>query len=204
MNNLNLKNINSLKGIKIPQIEEIIVAKETTCGEDHTLVLDTEGSIWGFGLNLNGQLGLNHNKPTNKPEKIQKFSNFKLKHIISEGDVSFAINENGESFMWPINNSAGQICFSPRLLNLPEKISNIACGGGFALFLNVNGMVYSIGRNNNYGQLGHGDLHPRLKPTLIETFYLNNERISQISCGNKHCVARSLTNKAYSWGLVKK
>lgn len=202
LNNLKLKSVYSLKGVKVPQIEEIISAKEVDCGEDHTLVLDTEGNIWSFGLNLNGQLGLGHNKSVNKPEKIPKFCQNKIKHVISEGDISFAISENGESFMWPIKNSAGSISYSPKFLNLPEKISWIACGGGFALFLNTNGMVYSMGRNNTYGQLGHGDTQARLKPTLIETFHLNNDRVSQISCGNKHCVAKTYTNKAYTWGLV--
>jgi len=186
----------------VPQIDEIITAKEMDCGEEHTLILDTEGSIWSFGLNLNGQLGLGHNKQINKPEKIQKFCQNKIKHIISESDISFAISENGESYMWPIKNSAGNISYLPKFLNLPEKISWITCGGGFAMFLNVNGMVYSMGRDNTYGQLGHGDTQPRLKPTLIETFHLNNDRVSQISCGNKHCVAKTFTNKAYTWGLV--
>jgi len=166
------------------------------------LILDIEGNIWSFGLNLNGQLGLGHNRNTDKPEKISKFCQSKIRHIISEGDISFALSENGESFMWPVSNSSGNISYNPKLLNFQEKISWISCGSGFALFLNVNGMVYSIGRNNSYGQLGHGDNHPRLKPTIIETFCLNNDRISQISCGNKHCVAKTFTNKAYSWGLV--
>jgi len=102
--------------------------------------------------------------------------------------------------MWPIKGD--ELISTPKILPLREKISAISCGGGFALFLNFNGMVYSMGKNNIYGQLGHGDNFPRLKPTLIETFHLNNERISQISCGFKHCVVKSFTNKAYSWGLV--
>lgn len=152
---------------------------------------------------MNGQLGLGHNNVIDKPEKMPKFSNNKIKSVYSEGDISFIITEAGETFMWPVKNSSGSLSYSPRQLNFNERISNIACGGCFALFLTVNGLVYSMGRNNSYGQLGHGDNVPRLKPTLIETFHLNSDRVAQISCGNKHCLAKTFTNKAYSWGLVK-
>lgn len=194
--------MNKISGVKNPQFEEIINAKEISCGDDHTLILDTNGEIWSFGLNLNGQLGLGDNKSTQKPQKIEKFSNGKVRQIISKGDVSFALSETGECFMWPVNGNSGEMISTPKFLPFKEKIWTISCGGEFALFLNINGMVYSMGRTNIYGQLGHGDNLPRLKPTIIETFCINNERISQISCGFKHCVAKSFTNKCYSWGLV--
>jgi alpha-tubulin suppressor-like RCC1 family protein len=205
MGNLSICCLNKIQGVKNPQIEEIITAKEITCGDDHTLILDNEGEIWSFGLNLNGQLGLGNNKNNQKPQKIPKFSNNKIRKICSRGDISFALSETGDCFMWPIkgNKNSEEINCTPRFLPLKEKILSISCGWEFALFLNFNGMVYSMGKSNTYGQLGHGDNLPRLKPTLIEVFYLNNERISQISCGFKHCVAKTFTNKAYSWGLVK-
>ncbi len=150
-------------------------------------------------------MGLGNNKNNQKPQKIAKFSNYKIRQICSRGDISFALSENGECYMWPIkgNKNTNETISTPKFLPLKEKFLTISCGGEFALFLNNNGMVYSMGKSNTYGQLGHGDNLPRLKPTLIETFHLNNERISQISCGFKHCVAKSFTNKAYSWGLVK-
>lgn len=176
--------------------------KDIACGEDHSLIIDNNNNIWAFGLNYNGQLGLGHNKLVEFPEKLTKFTQNKIKRIESEGDVSFAITDNGEVYMWPIINNKRENIFNPRIINLQEKITNISCGGKFVLFLTVKGMIYSMGTNNSYGQLGHGDTHPRLKPSLIEIFLLNNERISQISCGFKHCVAKSYTYKAYTWGLV--
>lgn len=201
MGNLNICNLNKITEVKNPQIEEIITAKEISCGDDHTLILDNEGEIWSFGINLNGQLGLGNNKANSLPQKIPKFSSQKIRQINSRGDISFALSENGDCFMWPIK-SNNDLISNPKFLPLKEKISNISLGCGFALFLNFNGMLFSMGKSNNYGQLGHGDNLPRAKPTLIESLALNNERISQISCGFKHCVVKSHTNKAYTWGLV--
>jgi len=199
----NLQNIKCTKSFIIPQLEQLAFIKDIACGEEHSIILDNEDNLWTFGLNYNGQLGLGHNMETPNPEKIQKFTKNKIKKIESEGDISFAVTEPGEVFMWPIRNiKTGDVNSIPKLINLPEKISYVACGGGFVLFLSTNGMVFSMGKSNVYGQLGHGDAKPRLKPTLIEIFATHNERISQISCGFKHCVAKSFNNKAYSWGLV--
>lgn len=199
----NLQNINFTKNFKTPQLEQLAFIKDIACGEEHSIILDDEDNIWTFGLNYNGQLGLGHHSETQNSEKIEKFTKNKIKKIESEGDISFAVTEPGEIFMWPIRNTkTGEVISVPRPVAFPEKIGNVACGGGFVLFLSVNGMVYSMGGSNVYGQLGHGDTRPRLKPALIEIFATHNERISQVSCGFKHCVAKSYKNKAYSWGLV--
>ena len=206
-NELKPRVLNKVDGVKLPQIEEVIMTKNIACGEDHTLVLDSEGGVWAFGLNLNGQLGLGHQKPVDKPAKIQSLSNHFITSVKSGGEVNFALNDKGETFMWPCNDKDGNIILDPIKLKLPftkqEKVTTISCGNNFMLMLNNNGMVYSMGKNNNFGQLGQGDTNPRYRPTLIEFFAINNERISQISCGYKHGVAKSVIGKAYTWGLVK-
>jgi alpha-tubulin suppressor-like RCC1 family protein len=165
------------------------------------MLLDCEGNIWAFGLNLNGQLGVGHQKTVEKPIKIKGFKN-RLAIAKSEGDINFAIDEKGEAYMWPWNDKLGKIRLDPIALPFnKEKVNLIACGNNFVLFLSKQGSVYSMGKSNKYGQLGHGDNNHRYKPTLIEFFQINNERITQISCGFKHCAARSSTGKTYTWGL---
>jgi hypothetical protein len=44
---LKLKVLNKVDGIKIPEIEQIILSKGVTYGEDHSLILDQNGM---FGL----------------------------------------------------------------------------------------------------------------------------------------------------------
>jgi alpha-tubulin suppressor-like RCC1 family protein len=60
-----------------------------------------------------------------------------------------------------------------------------------------------MGSNNKFGQLGHGDNLIKLKPTLIEFFLRNNEKIVQISCGLNHVLAKNEKGKIYSWGMGK-
>lgn len=198
-----LKNINKCSQIKTPQIDNPNYVNDIACGEDHSLILDSQDDIWAFGLNYNGQLGLGHNQIVEGTSKIPKFTKNKVIKIESEGDISFATTDKGEVFMWPIRDTKkGHNILFPKQVKLPEKITSVSCGGGFCIFLNVQGMLYSWGRKNIYGQLGHGDTNPRYNPTIIEIFLNNSERISQVSCGFKHVVVKSFTNKAYSWGLV--
>ena len=226
-NELELRILNRIDGVKIPQIDEIILSNSITCGEDYTLIVDQEGKLWSFGLNLNGQLGLGHcdqiEKPTeviidnNENKTIQKNQNqnqskmsnkrqnnknrFNL--VKSAGYINFCTTEEGSIYMWPWGDREGNLHYSPKrfFLSSPqEKVTSVACGNNFCLILNNNGMVYSMGQSNKYGELGVGDFNPRYGPTPIEFFYLNKERINQISCGFKHSVAKSSTGRVYTWG----
>jgi alpha-tubulin suppressor-like RCC1 family protein len=192
--------LNKIDNYKQPQTDEVTLVKNITCGEDHTLLLDVEGNVWSFGLNLNGQLGHGHVKTVERPAKINGFKN-KISHIESEDNINFAVDEKGDSYMWPWTDKSGNINWHPLRLPFTEKISTVSCGHNFAIFLTSNGDVYSMGGTNKYGQLGHGDYNPVLRPRIIEFFTINNERINNISCGYKHCAARSLTGKVYTWGL---
>ena len=241
-NELDLKILNRIDGVKIPQIDEIILSNSITCGEDYTLIVDQEGKLWAFGLNLNGQLGLGHCEQIDKPSEVviennysdnnnnknsQKNSNMnsqnninnsankknnnnnnikkKLNLVKSAGYINFCTTEEGNIYMWPWGDKEGNVHYTPKKFYLSplqekEKVTSIACGNNFCLMLNNNGMVYSMGKSNKYGELGVGDFSPRYAPTPLQFFFLNKERINQISCGFKHSVAKSTTGRVYTWG----
>ena len=48
----------------------------------------------------------------------------------------------------------------------------ISCGDDFSVFLSKNGNIYSMGSNNKYGQLGHGDKDIQLSPKIIKFFLI--------------------------------
>ena len=242
-NELDLKILNRIDGVKVPQIDEIILSNSITCGEDYTLIVDQEGKLWAFGLNLNGQLGLGHCEQIDKPSEVviennnndnnnnknssQKNSNMnsqnninnsgnkknnnnnntkkKLNLVKSAGYINFCTTEEGNIYMWPWGDREGNVHYTPKKIYLSslqekEKVTSIACGNNFCLMLNNNGMVYSMGKSNKYGELGVGDFSPRYAPTPLQFFFLNKERINQISCGFKHSVAKSTTGRVYTWG----
>ena len=220
-NEIELRILNRVDGVKIPQIDEVILSNSITCGEDYTLIVDKEGKLWSFGLNLNGQLGLGHCAQIDKPSEVEleneiennqiqnktfkknKKNKVKFNSVKSAGYINFCTNEQGEIYMWPWGDKQGNLHYNPNkfFLSSPqEKVISVACGNNFCVMLNNNGMVYSMGKSNKYGELGVGDFNPRYAPTPIDFFNLNLERINQISCGFKHCVAKSTTGRVYTWG----
>ena len=215
-NEIELRVLNRVDGVKIPQIDEVIFSNSITCGEDYTLIVDKEGKLWSFGLNLNGQLGLGHCTQIDKPSEVEfenesnqknvkksKKNKIKYNSVKSAGYINFCTTEEGEIYMWPWGDKQGNLHYNPNkfFLSSPqEKVTSVACGNNFCLMLNSNGMVYSMGKSNKYGELGVGDFNPRYGPTPIDFFNLNLERINQISCGFKHCVAKSTTGRVYTWG----
>lgn len=45
--------------------------EDVVCGAEHTLVLTSEGDVWGWGNNSEGQLGLGHtNSPVREPQLV--------------------------------------------------------------------------------------------------------------------------------------
>ena len=76
----------------------------------------------------------------------------------------------------------------------------MCCGYNFALFVSTSGLVYSYGKDNKEGQLGHGDTNPRDQATLIETLKVLKVKVNQIACGFKHVICRSTLKKVYTWG----
>ena len=210
----NIKIINHIE--KINEIFHPNKKKFTgiTCGEDHSIVIDEEGKIFGFGLNSNGQILLNNKmKYVSKITNLKPFKNEKITNIQSTKDITFALNEYGEAFMWPWKKGKNfqyyplKLSFNyyPNNKNeiFKEKIFSFSCGYNFVIFLTINGNIFSMGSNNKFGQLGHGDNLIKLKPTLIEFFLRNNERIVQISCGLNHVLAKNEKGKIYSWGMGK-
>jgi myosin-5 len=212
-NEIELRVLNRVDGVKVPQIDEVIFSNSISCGEDYTLIVDQEGKLWSFGLNFNGQLGLGHCIQVDKPKEVEidknakkgKRNNKKLNLVKSAGYINFCTSEDGEIYMWPWGDKQGNLHYNPKKFNLSspsiqEKVTSVACGNNFCIMLNNNGMVYSMGKSNKYGELGVGDFNPRYGPTPIEFFNLNLERINQISCGFKHSVAKSVTGRVYTWG----
>lgn len=66
--------------------------------------------------------------------------------------------------------------------------------------LSTGGLLYSFGKENTEGQLGHGDTNPRNIPTLIEKLKTLGEKIHSISCGFKHVICKTGLGKVYTWG----
>lgn len=204
-----LNNIETINEIKNPN--ENIKFINITAGEDHSLIIDENHNLFGFGLNTSGQLIMNDKKIVKNIENLNKknifFNNEGIINIYSNNYYNFVLNESGNIYLWPWKDKKNNYFYSyPKKLKFlltpskKEKIFSYSCGNNFVVFLSVNGNLYSMGTNNKFGQLGLGHKNKVLHPTLIDYFIKINEKITQISCGFNHCLAKNNIGKIFSWG----
>ena len=130
------------------------------CGSEHTLIITNDTDLWSCGRNYFGQLCLGDMEDRSKPQKTP-FSNISK---ISTGIYhSLFQNDQGEIFSCGCNKFGqcglghfNDVQITPSLiLSAPSNIVQFVCGYHFSLFLDSEGNVYSVGKNE-CGSLGLG------------------------------------------------
>ena len=170
--------------------------RRVAVGDEHNVVLTKHKTVFTFGSNNRGQLGLNDTKGHLRIIMNETLSRCKLTGVFAKKDESFGITGDGKVVFWPISDKN----LSIGVLNLPDKqkARTMSLGDDFVMILTHKGYLYSYGQKNEKGQLGLGHDYPVSKPTWIST--LKTERIKTISCGRSHTLALTKNNKIYSWG----
>jgi len=126
-------------------------------GDSHTLAIKTGGSLWAWGYNTNGQLGLDVEGNRNTPEQIGEDTDWAS---VTAGDShTVAIKINGSLWAWGANDG-GQLGLgdtvnriTPVQIGTDTDWASVAAGGLHTLAIMTNGNLYSWGRNGS-GQLG--------------------------------------------------
>ena len=133
-NELDLKILNRIDGVKIPQIDEIILSNSITCGEDYTLIVDQEGKLWAFGLNLNGQLGLGHCEQIDKPSEVVIENNYSDNNNNKNSQKNSNMNSQNN-----INNSANK---KNNNNNIKKKLNLVKSAGYINFCTTEEGNIY--------------------------------------------------------------
>ena len=175
--------------------------KQVICGEDHTFIIDQDHNAYACGDNSKGQLGIGHSWDVEHPTLIIELKG-KVKTIRSTGDINIAISTENDLYLWPYDNP--NFKYKPLKFFLSKKvtISSVSCGFNFAVLLSHQGIIYSFGKSNKFGELGTGDLKPRSTPEPLNILIEEGEKITQVSCGYKHTLVKGCNGKVYGWGLV--
>ncbi len=138
-------------------------------GFSHTIAIKTDGSLWAWGRNDNGQLGDGTN--TNKNSPLQIGANWASNS--AGGAHSSAIKTDGSLWAWGQNN-AGQLGVgSTTNSNSPVKIGtatnwvSVSAGYYHTMALKNDGTLWAWGSNST-GQLGDSTTTDRNTPVQIQ------------------------------------
>ena len=93
-------------------------------------------------------------------------------------------------------------CLRPRYIDAlkNEKVICVSAGELHSGCVSADGDVYTWGEGF-CGQLGLGDRRPHLLPEQVTLGGLEDECISNMSCGCRHTLVTTEEGEAFSWGL---
>jgi len=190
-------------------------------GEDHTLALKSDGTVWSWGTNDYGQLGNNSAADSTSPVQVVYLSGTSQTSVNLTGIVAIAAgtefslaldssgvvwawgrNDNGQLGATSITTSKQTTAYNISTAASLPVITAIAAGQGHALVVDKNGNVWSWGSNSN-GQLGNNSTVD--SPSPVEVVGLANSGnlagIASVAAGDLNSFAITTSGTVVAWGL---
>ncbi len=178
---------------------------QVSAGYYHSLILCDDGSVYGFGYNHYGELGLGHNTNQSTPQLISILGEARPCQISAGGHYSLILCDDGSVYGFGFNPS-GQLGLghrddqsTPQLIPMPMEARpcQISAGSDHSLILCDDGSVYGFGFNA-FGQLGLGHNTNQSTPQFIPMPLV--ARPCQISAGNSHSFILCDDGSVYGFG----
>ena len=188
-------------------------------GKDFTIALKQNGTVWSYGLNNSGQLGIGNNDNQQEPVQIKELSN--IKQIATGYSHALALTKEGKIYSWGLGKNGqlgdGQQSDSnvPVNVDISANIIKVDAYKNISIALDSEGKVYTWGEGQSIlpmkvvfsetvidisGTLmltETGKVYD-ITDTLNEISDLNN--IARISCGTAHNLAMDVNGTVYAWG----
>ncbi len=171
-------------------------------GQAHTIALKSDGSLWSWGLNNSGQLGLGNTTSVNTPTRIGTGNNWVS--IAAGNNTTMAIKADGTLWGWG-NSFYGQLGLgaggsgasmsSPTQIGTSSNWAEVSEGNNFTLAVKTDGTLWAWGQNSNY-QLGDGTTNVQYYPVQIGTA----RNWKTVSAGIIHSVALKTDGTLWAWG----
>lgn len=159
-------------GTKIETIVTVAKFTDISVGSNHTLAIDTEGNVWGWGNNSYGQLGDN-GSVVKEPVKVGIKAEF-----IYAGDNYSAFISSGNLYTAGKNDSGqlgnGSTGASKSLSQkIASNILDVSLGSSFAGYTDISGRLYTWGSNDK-GQLGNSKSASKPTPVNVTSGVLTS------------------------------
>lgn len=170
-------------------------------GGRHSLAVLSDGSVWAWGGNSSGQLGLGTTDATPHPTPTQVTGVTGAIAVAAGQQHSLALRSDGTLMAWgqgtsgELGNGMKVQSSTPVSVSGLTGVTAISAGNAFSLALGSNGTVWSWG-DNSLGQLGTTGLTGSSTP--IQVFGLPG--VTAISAGYDHAMALVGNQTVWLWG----
>jgi alpha-tubulin suppressor-like RCC1 family protein len=181
-------------------------AVDVACGDSHTLVLTSNGDVYGFGYNYYGQLAIQSSIANSVaynnfsgavvkcilPEKIKGiYANLQASVFLGASGSLYVAGDNYNGFIGL--GSTPNTTSAVKVSNTLFKTASV--GFYFTLALDLNGNIWGTGQNETY-QLGTGNTigYTTFQQITSSTVY------KSISAGYMHAGSTDTENRLWMWG----
>lgn len=185
-------------------------------GSTNAVVLTSSGRLYGWGLNVSGQLGADPALTGNnvlKPMEIDTrgaLIGLTIAKISAEGQRTSVLTTTGDLYAWG-QNAAGQLgngtLTNTHVPVLADRsgamggapITDFSAGANTTLAV-AGGRAYAWGVNNN-GELGNGPSGQSSLPVAVDASgALAGRTVVDVGAGSAHSVARTQDGQVFAWG----
>lgn len=167
---------------------------------NYSLALKTDGSLWAWGANGNGQLGdgttVNRSRPVQVGSEIDWLS-----VMAARNSSTFALKTDGSLWAWG-NNENGQLGdgttisrSEPVQVGIEIDWQSVVTGSEHTFALKIDGSLWAWGKNSD-GQLGDGTRINRNIPFQVGV----KTDWQMMAAGVKHTLALKTDGSLWAWG----
>ena len=171
-------------------------------GNEHSLAVKTDGTLWAWGANSKGQLGGGTGADVVSPRLVGALDNARVSMALAGDGFSAAIDaEKGEMWVWGLNSDSpdgipGTSSFPVKVsigdAELPLRYASVHTTGWHILAIDNKGHLYGLGSNkdNRFG--------PTSLPQAKELIKLDNDHTYfSTSAGGGHSIVLRNDNQVH-------
>jgi len=166
--------------------------------EGFTVALRHDGTVWAWGDNHAGQLGIGTSgTATSSLTPVQVHTPNNMRSISSGDAHSISSRTDGTVWSWgsgSLGNGVSTMRVTPeRVANLTQ-ITTVSSGSQHNVARGSDGRVWTWGFNT-FGALGNGTFTTNHRPTVADI-----DRVTAISAGSYHTLVRRNDGTVWAWG----
>jgi len=165
-------------------------------GEERSMAVKTDGSLWAWGSNVRGGLGNGTTTNSNIPIRIMEDVAF----ISAGGYHTTAIKTDGSLWAWGSNYNGQLGDGTTRDRHTPKKIMEnvafVSAGRYYTMAIKTDNSLWAWGVND-FGQLGNGTRKDRCRPEKIM------DDVAYVSADFRCTMAIKTDGSLWGWGGIE-
>ncbi|HSQ63879.1 MAG TPA: hypothetical protein VLM85_11725 [Polyangiaceae bacterium] len=186
-----------LSPVRVTQLASVA---QVSIGDMHTCAVQTDNTLWCWGNNPFGQLGIGTTIEEHSPVQVTALTN--VAQVSARGEDTCAIKTDGSLWCWG-DNSAGELGIgtttaleeSPVQVAALASVAQVGAGGPVTCAIQTGGALWCWG-DNTWGAIGDGTTTDAPSPVRVTAL----TSVAQVSTAGDHVCAVQTDGALFCWG----